>query len=124
MLAQSITEIAEGVYSTLLDYQIDASFPLMEAGELQMVPWDAALPGELHGWDVLVDPASIKPVSMAARRSLVPLLRNMGMMSVKHGLKWLEIPEADEIYKELGTEAAMALAQAEARKGQKGGKVK
>jgi hypothetical protein len=122
MLAQAITDIAEGVYSTLIDYQLDSSFPLMEGGELSMVPWDAALPGEVNGWDVLIDPSSIRPVSMAARRSMVPVLRNMGMMSVKTGLKWLEIPDAETIFKELATEATMAAAQAEARKGQKGGK--
>lgn len=119
MLATAITELAQGIYGTLIDYQIDTSFPIIENGEMELVPWAGALPGELENWDVLVDPSSIKPVSMSARRSLVPVLRNMGMISVKRALEWLEIPDADEILKELKEESAMAIAQQEQRKQQR-----
>ena len=44
-------------------------------------------------------------MSAASLRTMVPVLRNLGLIDVKHALKFLRIPDSDEIYEELAKEA-------------------
>lgn len=60
-----------------------------------------------------LDPGSIEPMSSASLRMMVPILRNMGLIDVKHALKWLRVPDSDEIAEELMQEAQSAAAAKE-----------
>lgn len=119
MLAVQITKLARGLYGAMLDLQDNSGFPLIENGKFDIVPWVGALPDELENWDVMVDPASIVPISMSARRQMVPVLRNMGVMSIKRALEWLDMPDAEDEYKQIQQEQAMAVAQKSLSKDQK-----
>lgn len=116
--AEAVQDIAELVFGTMLDYLGDTSLPLVEPNGFiqENVPWQGALPEELEGWDVLVDPNSVMPVAAQARKKMALLLRNLGSIDQDTLLKWLDAPEREEIVKKTREEQALQAAGKEQRK--------
>lgn len=104
--ADAIQKAAELTFSTMLDYLGDTSLPMVEPNGriIENVPWEGALPEEMEGWDVLVDPNSVMPVAAQARKKMALLLRNLGSIDQDTLLKWLDAPEREDIIKKITQE--------------------
>lgn len=118
--ATTVKKVAELVFGTMLDYLGDTALPMVgDQGHVVEVPWTGALPDELEGWDIVVDPNSVKPVAKQARAKLGLMLRNMGAIDIKHLLEWVDAPDQEEILEALTMERAQGMAAAEEAKAAK-----
>lgn len=116
--ADAMQTAAELTFSTMLDYLGDTSLPLVEPNGdiIENVPWAGALPEEMEGWDVLVDPNSVMPIAGQARKKLALLLRNLGSIDNDTLLKWLDAPEREDILKKVQQERMLQAAGVDERK--------
>jgi hypothetical protein len=110
--AEAVQDVAELVFGTMLDYLGDTALPMVEPNSFitTNVPWAGALPDELEGWDVLVDPNSVMPVAQQARKKMALLLRNLASIDQDTLLKWLDAPERDDIVRKTREEQALMAA--------------
>jgi hypothetical protein len=124
--ADAIQSAAELTFGTMLDYLGDTSLPLVEPNGalIENVPWQGALPEEMEGWDVLVDPNSVLPVAANARKKMALLLRNLGSIDNDTLLKWLDAPDREDILKKVNQERMLQAAGVDQRKQMSPGKVR
>jgi len=116
--AEGVQDVAELVFGTMLDYLGDTSLPLVEANSMvtENVPWIGALPEELEGWDILVDPNSVMPIAQQSRKKMGLLLRNLGSIDQDTLLKWLDAPEREDIVQKTRQEQMLMAASRDATK--------
>ncbi len=112
LLGKAIQRASEIVLHTMQDYYLEPRFYLDHYGVEKLAEDDIRETKYLkfepfRGENVRIqlDPGSIEPMSAASLRTMVPVLRNLGLIDVKHALKFLRIPDSDEIYEELAKEA-------------------
>ena len=99
-MAESTQALAEQVFYMMCRfYRNDASFAGVKGGDLQWAEWKA-LDDNDKDYNIILDPNSLRPISMSALRSLVIELLAKGQMPLRFALETLEFPNADEIAEE------------------------
>jgi len=121
LLGRGIQRASEIVLGIMQDYYLEPRHYLDHFGLESMAE---KLPGDLYikfdpikdfgTLKIRLDPGSVEPMSSASLRLMVPLLRNMGLIDVDHALKWLRVPDAEEISAKLAEEAQAAAQAKEA----------
>lgn len=114
LLADAVEYTGRLVFETMVDWLDDTVFTASLNGDFRTAPWEGVPMDELLGWKVELDAASMKPMSSSALRQLVPVLSNLGLLPPKYALKWLGVPHADDIAKEIAEERQQAALMAEA----------
>lgn len=100
LMAESTQALAEQVFYMMCRfYRNDASFAGVKGGDLQWAEWKA-LDDNDKDYNIILDPNSLRPISMSALRSLVIELLAKGQMPLRFALETLEFPNADEIAEE------------------------
>ena len=121
LLGRGIQRASEIVLGIIQDYYLEPRHYLDHFGLESMAD---KMPGDLYikfdpikdmgSLKIRLDPGSVEPMSSASLRMMVPLLRNMGLIDVDHALKWLRVPDAEEISSKLAQEAQAAAQAKEA----------
>lgn len=101
-------------------YTSERTFMDPNPGAGGMIKWTPV--DQPDGYELWIDPDSVQPFSSSLLANRVMMLRNMGMMSIKSGLKLMKVPDAEENFQNLQQEAQAAAQAAEAKKQTKGGK--
>lgn len=94
LLAECVQKVSERIFEIMCAFPVNGSFPTF-GEEFRMVEWhptDAA-----DEWNIHLDPGSIRPVSGAMMRKMVPGLKQMNMLDTRTALEMLDIPGAQEI---------------------------
>lgn len=111
LLSESVQRASEiAFYTMVLLYPDDLTFPDFtgDEKEIREVVWKGTGGMNPEEFKILLDPGSIKPISQAAMRQLVPLLRGAGLMDARNALKLMEVPGADEIAQGIEQEQKLA----------------
>ena len=127
-LSESVEHVGRLVYETMVDWLGDTEFAESLSGDFRTAPWQQVPLDQIDSWKVELDANSMKPMSSSALRMLVPTLANLGWLTPDVGLKWLGVPQADDVAKKLEEnrqQELMAVASGEMKlKNKKGGKGK
>lgn len=119
LLAGALQKVGELYFQTMCDLQPDSFFPSTDyTGILKMIPWAAMTISQADDYEVMLDPASVSPISQATLRNFVPLLKNLQMIDNLTGLKWMGVPDAEGIANRLQAQQALDTMQALAQKQQ------
>lgn len=115
LLGRAIQRASEIILSIMQDYYLEPRyyldyFGLEKVDREEENPYLKLNPMMQEKLTVRLDPGSIEPLSATSLRTMVPLLRNMGLIDVKHALEFLRIPDRDEIFQTLQQEAQAAAA--------------
>jgi hypothetical protein len=121
LLADSVEHIGRLVFETMVDFLDDSIFSDSLNGDFRTAPWEGVPLQKLTGWKVQLDAASIKPMSKAALRQLVPVLANLGWLTPDPGLEWLGVPRAKDIAKKIEQQKQMEMMMAALGAAQKKG---
>lgn len=127
-LARSVQRLAHIIFVTMgTFYKNKRAFPSFEEQEIeeaQNVPveWDPIGSFRADEYMISLDEASIRPFSQAAMKTMVPVLKQLGMLDARSGLEMLDVPNAEKIEKRLMQEAAARQKADMAKKAAKGGK--
>jgi hypothetical protein len=122
MLAEAVEYIGQLVFETMVDYVDDTVFSESVNGDFRLAPWQGVPLDQLNGWKVQLDAASLKPMAKASLRQMAMVLANLGKITDKYLLKWLDVPHADDIAADLDKQRMMQAMAAMAQQGQKGKK--
>ena len=114
LLAQSVQRVAEQVFYLMATYYPENTrFPNF-GDKFNLVEWGQG--GAPDEWNVYLDPGSIRPVSSAALKRMVPALKQSGMLDTRTALEWMDVPGAQEIAENIEAEKALeALARIKRR---------
>jgi hypothetical protein len=123
LMSESIQKLAEGVFYTAAKFfKNSPEFPMFNEGQpdsqesFAMQKWDD-ISGEADNYNVYLDPGSIRPMSGAALKMMVPQLRQLGLLDTQTALEIVDVPGAAEIASNLRTEQQLAaLANVQKRK--------
>jgi hypothetical protein len=97
LMAEPTQATAELVFYTMCRFYKDgAAFAGVNGGDVQWTKWNA-MDENLDDYNIILDPGSLRPVSMTAMRSLVTELLQKGQIPLKFALEAMEFPNADEI---------------------------
>jgi hypothetical protein len=89
-------------------YKDDTAFAgVGNRGELQFTKW-SSVTGDHNDYDIVLDPASLKPVSMTALRGLVTALLQKGQIPLDYALNVMEFPNASEVAETMKQEMELA----------------
>lgn len=100
LMSEPTQATAEMVFYTMCRFYKDgAAFAGIDGGDVKWSKWEA-MDEDLDAYTVILDPGSLKPVSMSALRSLAVELLKVGL-PIKYALEWMDVPEADEIAQEV-----------------------
>lgn len=94
LLASAIQKVSEMVFEIMCAFPVSGSFPTF-GEEFKMVEWHPV--DNPRDWNIYLDPGSIRPMSAAMLRKMVPGLKEGGMLDTRTALEMLEIPGASEI---------------------------
>jgi hypothetical protein len=98
MLTDTVQMVGEFFFYTMGRYKRRQNMPFRGATGIEMAEWEGVIrPDE---YDVLLDEASIRPLSDAVVRRMTPDLMKTGIVSTERGLSTLGYPGAEEIAKE------------------------
>lgn len=98
LMSEPTQQIAELVFYTMCRYYRDGDlFAGIEGSDVKFTKWESIDENKIEDWDIMLDPASLKPISMTALRGVVMELLKTGKMPLEYALKWLEVPDAEEI---------------------------
>jgi hypothetical protein len=104
--AISYQRVAELIFYTMARYYKRQNLPLRGDEGLEIVEWkDVPRPDQ---YDVYLDEASIRPMSAAMVKRMVPELWKMGKMPTRKGLELLDFPDASGIADEVEREQELA----------------
>ena len=121
LMQPSVTLAMKMVYETMLQYQNPTMFPVPDQQKdnaLEFVNWLGARDlDEMEGWELLVDPSSIKAMSSAMGRQMALLLRNAGLLDVESTLDSIGWPDAHAISEKVTQEQQMQLLSKESARG-------
>lgn len=114
LLARSVQRLAELMFRMMAKFYVhDEVFYTaaeqfdQQSADQQPASWNS-LKGVYDEHEIQIDPASIKPVSQAALRSIVPELRQLGLIDPKTALELLEVPDAERIAELIRNERVLA----------------
>lgn len=111
MFAESIRSIAELVFLLMAKYfSSERFFSYVGPEGVDGYHWKGQIE-DYEKFKVFVDPGSVKPMSSAALRNLVPVLKQLGLIDPETALEWLQVPGADKIKERLEAAAATAAQQ-------------
>jgi hypothetical protein len=99
--ADSVEHVGRLMFETMVDWLDDSVFSNSLNGDFRAAPWQGVPLDQLEEWKVQLDASSLKPMSSAALRQLVPVLAKLGILPPKYALKWLGVPNADDVNEEL-----------------------
>lgn len=99
--ADAVEHVGRLMFETMVDWMDDTVFANTLNGDFQSAPWEGVPLDQLTGWQVQLDAASLKPMSSASLRQLVPVLAKLGIMPPKYALRWLGVPNADDVAQEI-----------------------
>ncbi len=121
LMQPSVKLAMEMVYETMLQYQNPTMFPMPSADKdqaLEFIRWAGVKDVEdIDGWELLVDPSSIKAMSSAMARQYALLLRNAGLLDVLSTLEAIGWPDAEKIAGKVNQESQMQLLSRESSRG-------
>ena len=119
--AVSFQRLAEVVFEVMARfYTVNRAFPSFKDEEADPIEWDAITGFDPVDYKIRIDQASIRPYSAAALRSMIPVLKQLGIIDSRTALELLEIPGREEIEKRLDAEAKQKAALGQAAKASKG----
>lgn len=120
LLGKAIQRASEVVLTTMQDYYLEPRYYLdhfgvekLMADDIKEASYLKLEPMNRDRLSIHLDPGSIEPLSSASLRTMVPVLRNLGLLDTKHALEFLRIPDRDEIFEALQQEAQAAAAAKE-----------
>ena len=97
LMAEPTQATAELVFYTMCRFYKDGqSFSGIDGGDVKWTKWDGVDESVLEDYNIMLDPGSLRPVSMSAMRALATELLKVGL-PIKYALEWMEVPNADEI---------------------------
>jgi len=126
MLADTIEDLGALEYETMVDYLDDTILTDSSQGSFRTAPWEGVPLDQIHGWNVKVDAASVRPISRTRLQQMVLPLINLGL-PLEVGLKWLDIPDLDTVVDKITQQKQaelQAMAMGEEVKKRGGGKKK
>lgn len=104
--AESYQRLAEMIFYTMARYYKRQNLPFRGEKGMEVVQWqDVKRPDQ---YDVMLDEASIRPLSQAMLQKLVPQLWAAGKLGTKRGLDMLDWPDAEGTTTEVQQEMALA----------------
>jgi hypothetical protein len=106
MMVESVHKLAVQVFQLMAAYYNDSQFPDYTQ-DFQLVDWKRIGPDGVPQWNIYLDPGSIRPISVAAMRKLVPELRKEGLIDARTALEAIDFPGATEISQNMETEKAL-----------------
>ena len=121
LLAYSIQDIAEIAYFTMCAYcQDEQRFPhskgslsseLSDLGtdqDMEFSTWKPMGVEDMQGQEIYLHEASLRPVSQMAFQKFVMGLRQLGAISNRKALEWLEVPDWENVADEVENEQKLA----------------
>lgn len=105
LMAESLQRLVEMVFYTMAKFYrttLIPEFSKNEQGqsEFQMTEW-SDISESWNDYELFLDEDSIKAVSGASMRMMVPMLYQLGLLPPREALEMLEIPGAEELAKKL-----------------------
>ena len=98
LMSEPIQAVAEMVFYTMCRFYRDGqAFAGVTKDNVEWAKWESIDDSSLEGYDLILDPASLKPVSMTALRGIVMELMKGGQVPLKFALQTLDVPNADEL---------------------------
>jgi len=98
LMAEPVQATAELVFYTMCRFYKDGqAFSGIESGDVKWTQWNGVDESALQDYNIMLDPGSLRPVSMTAMRSLVTDLLQKGQIPLRFALEQLEFPNSDEI---------------------------
>jgi hypothetical protein len=116
-LANSFQRLARVTFNTMGKFYVqNRIFPHFDGERYEPIKWDAVGASfDADDYEIHLDEASIRPYSQTSLRMLVPVLKQLGVLPAESALELLDIPNREEIIKQLKAENAQK-AQAEQAK--------
>jgi len=124
LLADAVQHVGRGVFETMVDWLDDSVFHQSFNGDFRTAPWEGVPLDQIDGWKIQLDADSLRPMSQSSLKQLVPILLNLGAITKRDAIKWLNVPGADDISDKLEQQEQMAQLAAIAQGGKGGGKGK
>jgi hypothetical protein len=114
-LARSFQRLAWIVFAMMgRFYTQHRNFPSFQQDDqglkYESVGWDPIEDNDPSMYEIQLDENSVRPFSQVAMRTMVPTLRQLGMIDAKTGREMLELPNSDIIDQRMAQEAAAAAA--------------
>jgi len=103
LFAWTVQRVAELLFFTMCKSYTDERIFRDKDKVIKWQPDSAA-----EEFEIQVPEGAVRPLSQASLRSMVIELRKAGMMTVKHGLEMLDVPEYEEVAEAIEKEQAMA----------------
>lgn len=104
--AASYQRIGELMFYTMARYYKSQPFPFQGDSGLEVIKWEQTYQPEQ--FDIYLDDASIRPMSQAIMKRLVPELMKMGKIDDRSALEHLDVPDAGKIAERLEHEKELA----------------
>lgn len=122
LMAESVQRVCELALFTMMKfYIVNRRFPVFadDAADKLLADWNPLSIDDAAKLDVAVDPASIRPVSQTAMKSLALPLAQAGALDTQELLEAVEWPAAAEVAKRAANQAALAAIASLTQKGKK-----
>jgi hypothetical protein len=120
LMAESVHRMAELAFLFMTKFYKQTYFPgFKENAQGDSEPYNYKWEDVTNGWgdyELQLDPASIRPISGAAMRMIVPMLRQLGMLDTLSALEMMDVPNANEIAQRLKNEGILQALQSLKRK--------
>lgn len=125
LMAETLQRVSRIAFAMMAKfYLVNRYYPIFADdanSETKLAEWQPIADvkgGDYTAYDVALDPGSVRPVSGAMLRMMVPMLKQMGLITNETALEMLEVPDAKNEAAKVQQETALA-ALAQATKGRK-----
>ena len=108
LFARSVQQLAEMMFYMMVRFYVHDQEFYSLSEKFEQHSWKAVGEEAMGSYRIQVDPASIRPLSQAGLRNLVPQLRELGLIDAKRALQLLELPGAEEMAEEIKNERLLA----------------
>lgn len=97
LLADAVEHGGRLVFETMVDWLDDSVFHQSFNGDFRTAPWQGVPLEDFNNYKIQLDADSLRPMSQSTLKQLVPILLNLQALPKRDALKWLNVPNAEDI---------------------------
>jgi len=108
-LANSFQRLAQIVFAMMgRFYLTKRTFPVFNEDKYEPVDWEAIPDFDPANWHIKIDENSIRPYSQTALRSMVPVMKQLGIIDPETAMDLLDVPNKEVVLQRLREQASQA----------------